>query len=52
MRLVGKDFSDDLIMQKILLLMLEKYESKISSWEESKVLSSISLSQLVNVLQA
>ena len=51
MRLVGKDFSDDLIMQKILL-MLEKYESKISSWEESKVLSSISLSQLVNVLQA
>ena len=39
-------------MQKILVTLPEKYESKISSLEESKDLSSISLAELVNALQA
>ena len=51
-RLLGKDFFDDRIVQKILVSVLEKYESKISSLEESKNLSSISLLELVNALQA
>ncbi|XP_037493482.1 uncharacterized protein LOC119370108 [Jatropha curcas] len=51
-RLLGKDFSDDRIIQKILVTLPEKYESKISSLEESKDLSSISLAELVNALQA
>ncbi|XP_037493953.1 uncharacterized protein LOC119370272 [Jatropha curcas] len=51
-RLLGKDFSDDRIIQKILVTLPEKYDSKISSLEESKDLSSISLAELVNALQA
>ena len=51
-RLLGKDFSDERIVQKILVTLPEKYESKISSLEESKDLSSISLAELVNALQA
>ena len=52
MRLLGKDFPDERIVQNILVTMPEKYESKISSLEESKDLSSISLGELVNALQA
>ena len=51
-RLLGKDFSDERVVQKILVTLREKYESKISSLEESKDLSSISLAELVNALQA
>ena len=51
-RLLGKDFSDERVVQKILVTLPEKYESKISSLEESKDLSSISLAELVNALQA
>jgi hypothetical protein len=51
-RLLGKEFSDDRIVQKILVTMPEKYESKISSLEESKDLTSISLGELTNALQA
>ena len=51
-RLLGKNFSNERIMQKILVTLPKKYESKISSLEESKDLSSISLAELVNTLQA
>nr|GMC71630.1 Retrovirus-related Pol polyprotein from transposon RE1 [Ipomoea batatas] len=51
-RLLDKDFPDDRIVQKILVTLPEKYESKISSLEESKDLSSISLAELVHALQA
>ena len=51
-RFLDKDFPDERIVQKILVTMLEKYKSKISSLEESKDLSSISLRELVNALQA
>ena len=51
-RLLIKDFSNDRIVQKILVTMLEKYESKISSLEETKDLTDISLGELTNALQA
>ena len=52
MRLYGKEFSDERIVQKILVTLLEKYEATISSLENSKHLSSISLVEIVNALQA
>lgn len=51
-RLLGKDFLDERIVQKILVTVPEKYESKISSLEESKDISSMSLGELVSALQA
>ncbi|KAJ8751610.1 hypothetical protein K2173_016861 [Erythroxylum novogranatense] len=51
-RLLGKDFSDERIVQKVLVTLPEKYESKISALEEAKDLSSMSLTELVNAVQA
>jgi len=51
-RLLGKDFPDERIVQKILVTILEKYESKILALKESKDLSNITLGKLVNILQA
>jgi hypothetical protein len=50
-RLLGKELSDDRIVQKILVTMPEKYESKISSLE-SKDVTNISLREFVNALRA
>lgn len=50
-KLLGKDFPDERIVQKILVTVPEKYESRISSLEESKDLSTISLRELANALQ-
>ncbi|KAJ8747411.1 hypothetical protein K2173_013015 [Erythroxylum novogranatense] len=51
-KLLGKDFSDERIIQKILVTLPEKYESKISSLEESKDLSDISLAELLNAFSS
>jgi hypothetical protein len=51
-RLLGKDFPDERIVQKILVTMPKKYRSKIYLLEELKDLTSISLGELVNALQA
>ena len=51
-RLLGKDFLDERIVQKILVTVPKKYESKISALEESKDLSTITLGELINALQA
>ncbi|KAF3638622.1 T4P13.26 protein isoform 2 [Capsicum annuum] len=51
-RLFGKDFTDERIVQKIFVTLPEKYEATISSLENSKNLSSITLAELVNALQA
>ena len=51
-RLLGKVFPDERIVQKILVTVPEKYESKISALEEPKDLSNITLGELVNALQA
>jgi len=42
-QLLRKDFSNERIVQKILVIVLEKYESKISMLEKSKDLSTILL---------
>ncbi|KAH0679210.1 hypothetical protein KY284_020295 [Solanum tuberosum] len=51
-RLFGKDFADERIVQKILVTLPEKYEATISSLENSKDLSSVTLAELVKALQA
>ena len=51
-RLYGKEFSYERIVQKILENLPKKYEFTISSLENSKDLSSISLAEIVNALQA
>lgn len=51
-RLLGKDFSDERIVEKILVSIPERYEAKISSLEETKDLSKITLAELVNAMNA
>ncbi|XP_049379839.1 uncharacterized protein LOC125844576 [Solanum stenotomum] len=51
-RLLGEDFKDNRIVEKILLTIPERFESKISALEESKDLSTISLVELISALQA
>ncbi|RVW66869.1 hypothetical protein CK203_064251 [Vitis vinifera] len=46
-RLLGKEFSNEKIVQKILVTLPEKYEATISSLENSKDLSTISLTELL-----
>ena len=42
-RLLGEKFPDSKIVDKLLVVLLERFESKISSLEKSKDLSKISL---------
>jgi hypothetical protein len=51
-RLLGEDLPDKRVVEKILVTLPERFESKISSLEESKDLSKISLTELLNALQA
>lgn len=51
-RLFGKDFADERIVQKFLLTFPEKYEVIISYSENSKELSTVTLEELVKDLQA
>ena len=51
-RLLGKNFLDQRIIEKILVTLPERYETTISSLENAKDLSSISLAELINALQA
>nr|KYP64080.1 Retrovirus-related Pol polyprotein from transposon TNT 1-94 [Cajanus cajan] len=51
-RLLGTDFPDSRIVQKILVTLPEKYEAAISSLEISKDMSSITLAEVLNALQA
>ena len=51
-RLLGIDFSDSKIVQKILVTIPEKFDATISSLENSKDVSSITLVELLNALQA
>lgn len=51
-RLLGTDFSDSRIVQKILVTVPEKVQATISSIENSKDVSSITLAELLNALQA
>lgn len=51
-KLLGTEFTDSRIVQKILVTVPEKFEATISSIENSKDVSSITLAELLNALQA
>ncbi|XP_037491488.1 uncharacterized protein LOC119369305 [Jatropha curcas] len=51
-RLLSEDFADTRIVEKVLVTLPERFESKISSLEESKDLSTISLGELMSAFQA
>ena len=52
LRLLGTNFSDSRIVQKIFITVPEKFETTIPSLENSKDVSSITLADLVNALHA
>ena len=52
-RLLGDDFLNKKIVEKVLVTLSEMFESKISSLEESKEdLNIVSLGELMSVLEA
>ena len=51
-RLLGEDLPDKKVVEKILVTLPKRFESKISSLKEFKDLSKISLAELLNALQA
>ena len=51
-KLLGENFPTQRIVEKLLVSLPERYESKISSLEDYKDLSKISFAELINALQA
>lgn len=51
MRMFGKDFSDERIVQNIFVTLPEKYKATISFLENSKDQSSVTFEELVKALQ-
>ncbi|RVW60174.1 Copia protein [Vitis vinifera] len=51
-RSLGEEFPNARIVEKVLVTLFERFGSKISSLEESRDLSQISLAELMNELQA
>ncbi|XP_052201452.1 uncharacterized protein LOC127807530 [Diospyros lotus] len=51
-RLLGGEFADSRIVQKLLVTVLERFETTISALENSKDMSIITLAELLNALQA
>lgn len=51
-RLLGGEFADSRIVQKLLVTVPERFETTISALENSKDLSIITLAELLNALQA
>ena len=51
-KLLGEELTDKRIVEKVLVSLPEKFESKISLLEDSRDLTSMSLTELVNALQA
>ena len=50
-RLLGEDFPDSKIVEKVLVTLPERFESKISYLEESKDLNKISIGELMSALK-
>ena len=50
--ILGKELNDRRVVEIVLVCLPEKFEAKISSLEEFKDLNQISLSELINALQA
>ena len=51
-KLLGGDFSSQRVVDKLLVTLPEKYETKISSLEDTKDLSKLTVSELINSLHA
>jgi len=51
-RLLGKDFIDSRFAEKILVTVPERYEALITSLENTKDLSNITLAEVLHALQA
>ena len=51
-RQLGEELSDSKIVKKVLLSLPERFESKISSFKDSKDLTKITPTELFNALQA
>ncbi|XP_031256355.1 uncharacterized protein LOC116114354 [Pistacia vera] len=51
-KLLGEELTNKRIVEKVLISLPERFEAKISSLEDSKNLSQISLAELVHSLQA
>ncbi|XP_040937993.1 uncharacterized protein [Gossypium hirsutum] len=51
-RLLGEQFDEVRIVEKVLSTLPERYEAKISSLEDSRDLTRISLTELINALYA
>ncbi|XP_016730136.1 uncharacterized protein [Gossypium hirsutum] len=51
-RLIGEQFSKARIVEKVISTLPERYEEKISSLEDSRDLTTISLTELINALYA
>ena len=51
-RLLGTTFTDSRIVEKILVAVPERYEASITTLENIKDLSKITLAELLNALQA
>lgn len=51
-RVLGTDLSDNRLVQKILVSLLERFKATIASLENTKDLSQIKLAELLSALQA
>lgn len=51
-RLLGTEFTDSRIVEKILVTILERYEASINTLENTKDLSKITLAGVLHALQA
>ncbi|XP_044511577.1 uncharacterized protein LOC123229722 [Mangifera indica] len=51
MRILGEDLSEERIVEKVLVSLLEKFESKISSLKDSRDITSIFLTDLMSALE-
>ncbi|KAA3465470.1 pleiotropic drug resistance protein 3-like [Gossypium australe] len=51
-KLLGEEFADNKAIEEVIKTLLERCESNISSLEDSRDLSVISISKLINTLKA
>ncbi|KAK6161466.1 hypothetical protein DH2020_004847 [Rehmannia glutinosa] len=51
-RLLGEELTEKRIVEKVLVSLPERFEAKISSLEDSRDFSKLTLSELINALQA
>lgn len=51
LRLLGREITEERLVTKMLVSLPEKYEAKVSSLEEARYLTQITLKELVNALE-